>query len=106
MARELQPPHNTGLDGASVTPPLDSIGGGEGAEVLRQPPRVKVTTEWVNENRRKQRAYEQKRAAWSRHFNHSDGPEDTANDFASAPENIKSKGRRRIHDKRQLKLDF
>jgi hypothetical protein len=89
-----------------MTPPFDSTGEGEGAHGLTPPPRVEVTTEWLNEQRRKQRAYEKSRDDWRRHFDHPDDPEDTANDFASAPDLVKARGRRRAYDKRQLKLDF
>lgn len=81
-------------------------GAGEGKAVCRLPRRVSVTTEWLNENRRKQRAYEAQRAAWHRHFDHGDDPEDAAPTFASAPEIIKTKGRRRAHDPRQSRFDF
>ncbi len=79
---------------------------GKGGDEPTPPPRVAVNADWVNENRRKQRAYEKKRAAWAARFMQRDAPEDTANDFASAPEAIKSRGRRQVFDKRQQRFDF
>ena len=81
-------------------------GAGEGASASQLPRRVEVTTEWLNQNRCKQRDYEAHRAAWHRQFDHADDPDDTAPDFASAPEPIKTKGRRRAHDHRQMRLPF
>jgi hypothetical protein len=81
-------------------------GEGEGADRLTPPQRVAVNADWMNENRRKQRAYEKKRATWAARFKQRDAPEDTANDFASAPEAIKSRGRRQVFDKRQQRFDF
>jgi len=89
-----------------VTAPENCTGAGEGAPGHQIPRRVAVTTAWLEETRRKQRVYEAQRVAWHRQFDHGDDPDDTAPSFASAPEPIKTKGRRRVHDPRQLRFDF
>ena len=85
-------------------PPLDS---GVGEDVsCHLPRRVAVTTAWLEECRRKQRAYEAQRVAWHQQFDHSDDQEDIAPSFASALEPIKSKGRRQVLDSRQMRFAF
>jgi hypothetical protein len=74
---------------------------------LKEPERVTPTAEWRLEQRRKQLAYEEKRRRWTAQFTDSSAdPEDDAPTFASAPEPVKAKGRRRVHDPRQTKLDL
>jgi hypothetical protein len=89
-----------------MTPPDHSAGQGTDKPDLKPSPRVEVTTAWLADQRQKQRTYEAQRRAWHRHFDHADEPDDSAPSFASAPEPIKSKGRRRVHDTRQIQFKF
>jgi hypothetical protein len=85
-----------------MTDPIDRAALG-----IKEPERVTPTAAWREEQVRKQHAYAESRRLWTARFQDGSGdPEDDAPTFASAPEPLKAKGRRRVHDPRQTRLDF